>query len=109
MEKLSSFFINNSKLTFVLSIGMLIYGIMGLQKMNKESFPSVSMATATITTSYRGATASDIETKITKVLEDEIRGVTGLKDVKSISQSGLSTIIVRADMMDDLLLMCQQL
>jgi multidrug efflux pump subunit AcrB len=66
--------------------------------MNAESFPSVSMATATIITSYDGATATDIETKITKPIEDELRGVTGLKDVRSTSQAGLSTINVRVDM-----------
>ena len=42
----------------------------------------------------------DVEIKITKPLEDEIRSVTGLKDVKSISQAGLSTIVVRVDMDD---------
>ena len=58
------------------------------------------MATATVITSYDGATAADVETKITKPLEDEIRGVKGLKDVKSTSQSGLSTIVIRVDMDD---------
>ena len=58
------------------------------------------MATAIIVTQYDGATAADIETKITKPLEDEIRGVSGLKDVKSTSQAGLSTIVVRIDMDD---------
>jgi multidrug efflux pump subunit AcrB len=100
MKTIARFFIENDKLTVVLSIGLFILGIMGLGRMNAESFPAVSMATATIITSYDGATAADIETKITKPLEDEIRGVTGLKDVKSTSQSGLSTIVIRVDMDD---------
>ena len=66
--------------------------------MNAESYPAVSLATATIVTNYDGASAEDVEVKITKPLEDEIRAVSGLKDVKSISQSGLSTIVVRIDM-----------
>ncbi|MCO4795444.1 MAG: efflux RND transporter permease subunit, partial [Bacteriovoracaceae bacterium] len=100
MKSIAKFFIDNDKLTVVLSIGLIVLGLMGLGRMNSESFPAVSMATATIITSYDGATASDIETKITKPLEDEIRGVSGLKDVKSTSQSGLSTIVVRVDMDD---------
>lgn len=100
MKNIAKFFIENSKLTIVLSFGLFLYGVQGLQKMNAESFPSVSFATATIVTSYDGATASDVETKITKPLEDEIRGVNGLKDVRSTSQAGLSTITVRIDMDD---------
>ncbi len=100
MTKISQFFIENAKLTIVLSLGLFLFGYEGLKAMNAESFPSVSFATATVVTSYDGATASDIETKITKPLEDEIRGVAGLKDVKSTSQAGLSSITVRVDMDD---------
>ncbi|MCJ8277600.1 MAG: efflux RND transporter permease subunit, partial [Bdellovibrionales bacterium] len=100
MTNISRFFIENSKLTIVLSLGLFYFGVQGLQTMNAESFPSVSFATATVVTNYDGATASDIETKITKPIEDEIRGVNGLKDVVSTSQAGLSTITVRVDMDD---------
>lgn len=100
MNKIAKFFIENSKLTIVLSIGLLFFGFEGLKKMNSESFPSVSFATATVVTFYDGATAKDIETKITKPIEDEIRGVNGLKDVRSTSQAGLSTITIRVDMDD---------
>jgi multidrug efflux pump subunit AcrB len=98
MKKIANFFIDNYKLSIILMIGLVIYGAMGLGKMNAESYPNVSFATALVTTRYDGATAEDIETKITKPIEDEVRTVRGLKDVKSISQSGLSTIVIRVDM-----------
>ncbi len=100
MNTLAQFFLKNSKLTAILSFGIIIFGVMGLMRMNAESYPSVSLATATIKTNYDGASAEDMEIKVTKPLEDEIRSVTGLKDVKSISQAGLSTIVVRVDMDD---------
>ncbi|MBT4791626.1 MAG: efflux RND transporter permease subunit, partial [Halobacteriovoraceae bacterium] len=86
------------KLTIILSLGMVIFGLMGLAKLNAESFPTVNFAMAQITTRYEGATAKDVETKITKPIEDKIREVSGLKDVKSVSKSGLSKIMVRVDM-----------
>ena len=100
MNTVALFFLRNSKFTAILSFGLIIFGLMGLLRMNAESYPAVSLATATIITSYDGASAEDIEIKITKPLEDEIRSVSGLKDVKSISQAGLSTIVVRIDMDD---------
>ena len=96
MERVSSFFVKNYKLTIVLSIGMLIYGAMGLMQMNSETYPQVDFAMATVVTPYDGA-ASDVETKVTKKLEDEIRTVSGLKDVRSVSQADSSTIFIEAD------------
>lgn len=98
MNQLAKFFIDNAKFTLVLTLGLLVLGLQGLGKMNAESYPTVDFAQAFITTNYDGASAEDIETKITKPIEDKIREVSGIKDVKSISQSGLSTIFVRADM-----------
>ncbi len=98
MKTLAKFFVDNHKFTIVLSFFLGIYGIMGLSKMNAESYPSVSFATAIVTTIYDGASAEDMEIKITKPIEDEIRTVTGIKDVKSTSQASLSTIVIRVDM-----------
>jgi multidrug efflux pump subunit AcrB len=98
MRNLAHFFITNPKLTFVITLFMLIFGIVGIKKMNAESYPSVDFATAIIETNYAGAAPEDIEVKITKPIEDEIRTVSGLKDVRSISQAGKSKIVVRVDM-----------
>jgi len=100
MKKISLFFVENDKLTIVLMLGALIYGIMGIKQLRSESFPSVNFATAQIITRYDGASARDIETNITKPIEDEIRAVDGIKDVRSISQIGLSTIVVRLNIDD---------
>jgi multidrug efflux pump subunit AcrB len=98
MRNPAHFFITNPKLTFVITLFLIIFGIQGIKKMNAESFPSVDFATAIIETEYFGATPEDIEIKITKPIEDEIRTVAGLKDVRSTSQAGRSKIAVRVDM-----------
>lgn len=98
MRSITEFFIKNSKFTLVLTLGLLVLGLQGLGKMNSESYPTVDFAQAFVTTRYDGASAEDIETKITKPIEDKIREVSGIKDVRSVSQSGLSNIFIRADM-----------
>lgn len=98
MRNLSKFFIENPKLTFVFIMFLLLYGLMGLKKMNAESWPAVDFATAIVETEYFGATPEDIEVKITKPIEDEIRAISGLKDVRSTSQAGRSKIVIRVDM-----------
>ena len=98
MNALIKFFLENHKLTIILSLMMVFFGLMGLMRINAESYPSVNFAMAQIETRYDGATAKDVETKITKPIEDKIREVSGLKDVRSVSKSGLSRIFVRVDM-----------
>jgi len=98
MKNLAAFFIENKKLTFVVTLFIFFFGYSGIKKMNAESYPSVDFATATIETDYFGATPDDIEVKITKPIEDQVRGVNGLKDVRSVSQAGKSRIVVRVDM-----------
>lgn len=98
MNSLIKFFLDNHKLTIILSIMFVIFGVMGLFSLNAESFPTVNFASVTIETRYDGATAEDIRTKITKPIEDKVREVSGLKDVRSVSKSGFSSIFVRVDM-----------
>lgn len=98
MKKLTTFFVDNSKLTLIITFFFVIGGFLGLSNLNSESYPSVNFAMATVDTYYKGASADDVEIKITKPIEDEIRTVSGLKDVRSISKSGFSSINIRIDM-----------
>lgn len=91
------FFLENRKFTIVLTIGFMLYGYMGLKSLSSESFPSVNIGAVIITTVYPGASAEDIESKITRPIENEIRTVRGLKDVKSVSQPSISRIDVVID------------
>jgi multidrug efflux pump subunit AcrB len=97
MNYLASFFLKNYKFTFILSLFVVLYGVMGTLGVNSETFPSVNLGVVVVSTRYDGATAEDIETKITKPIEEEIQKVSGLKQVKSTSQAGLSTIVTEVD------------
>ncbi len=97
MNYLAQFFVKNYKFTLVITLFAIIFGFSGLNSLKSESFPSVNIGAVVITTQYGGATAEDIETKITKPIEEEIQKVSGLKLVKSTSQAGFSTIVTEVD------------
>ncbi len=94
---ITRFFLKNSKFSIVLTAFALIFGLSGLLNINSEAFPTVNIGAVVITTRYDGATAEDIETKVTKAIEEEIQKVSGLKKVKSTSQAGFSTIVTEVD------------
>ncbi|MDA7705585.1 efflux RND transporter permease subunit [Rickettsiales bacterium] len=97
MYKITEFFIKNSKFTAVITLTILLIGIYSIQHIKSEARPPVDFATAVILTNYAGASASDIEAKITKPIEDEISTISDVKDIKSVSQPGKSTITIRLD------------
>lgn len=100
MKRLFLFFIDNYKLSLLLIVFIALYGIMGLSRIRSEAIPPVNFAVAIISTEYPGSSPEEVEEKITKKIEDEIRAVDGIRDVKSVSQSGRSTITVRLEVDD---------
>tara|TARA_Y100000385_G_scaffold75583_2_gene76495 strand:+ start:2541 stop:5648 length:3108 start_codon:yes stop_codon:yes gene_type:complete len=97
MSQITEFFIKNGKFTSVITCTILLIGIYSLKHIKSEARPPVDFATAVILTDYAGASAVDIEAKITKPIEDEISTISDVKDIKSVSQPGKSTITVRLD------------
>ena len=97
MNSLAKFFVENRKFTLVVTFAAILFGISGLLRVNREAFPTVDLGTVVVTTYYKGATATDIETKITKPIEEEIRSVSGIKKVISTSQAGFSRIATTVD------------
>ncbi len=100
MEKLINFFVTNWRLSFILSLFILISGFLGLATLQRESFPPVDFAKISITTVYPGSTSLEVEEKITIPIENELRGIEGVKDIKSTSQNELSKIEIRLDIDD---------
>ena len=91
-------FINNSRLVILIIVSLGLLGLRGLLQLKRESTPTVDFARATLTTIYPGSSPSEVEELVTNKIEDEIRSVEGLKNIKSLSQAGLSAIQIRVDM-----------
>ncbi len=80
-------------LTVLLSFG----GLMSYITIPKESFPSIEIPNIVVTTIYPGASPDDIESLLTKPIEQEIQGINGIKEIRSTSVEGVSTVIVEFD------------
>lgn len=98
MKEIITFFVKNYKFSFFVTLLVAVSGIKGLSVLQRESRPPVDFAMSVIKTIYPGSSPEEVQEKVTRKIEDELRTVSGLKDVKSVSQSGLSTINIRIDM-----------
>jgi len=72
----------------------LLVGFLSLEKLGVDQFPDVTFPVVVVSTTYNGASPEEIETLITKPIEDEVSTVSGIKRVSSNNQEGLSQIIV---------------
>lgn len=97
MNSIFKFFVENWKFSFLLTVLTVLIGLLGLGILQRETFPPVNFATVTVQTIFPGASPEEVEDQITRVIEDELRGLAGFKDVRSVSQSGRSTLTIRID------------
>ena len=89
-----------TNLTFLL---VLVLGWMSYQQLPREQDPSINFNWVQIWTYWPGATAPDIEARITAPLEEGIKKVADIRFVSSTSREGVSSILVRFEDMADAL------
>ena len=95
--KLSTWAIQNRMTVFVITFMIIFAGIFSYQSMPREAFPEIVIPQIFITTPYPGNSALDIEKLITKPLEKEINGISGVNEIVSTSSEGFSSIQVEFD------------
>ena len=84
--------VNNPVTTALVFIAMAIFGVFSLIKISLDRFPKFDANVIMVMSSYPGASAEDIETNLTKVLENSLNGVSDLKDINSTSKENISLI-----------------
>src|SRR6185369_14897672 len=71
---------------------LAILGVISYARLPAELNPQADIPTLTVTTAYPGAGPQEIESLITRPLEDAVGSVTGIKDVFSSSQESVSIL-----------------
>lgn len=77
-----------------LVILMLALGMISLNRLPIDLYPDVTFPTVVVQTVYGGAGPLEIETEVTRVLEDEVSTISGVQKVSSQNREGVSVIIV---------------
>ena len=81
----------------LLMIIMLLAGILGLTRLNTQFLPTFALDYITVRVVWPGATAEDIARSITTPLEQELKNLDFVKEMRSISSRGFGNIIVEYD------------
>ena len=88
--------------TVLLFVGVMVFGLFSLMNLAVDQYPEIEIPQISVITMYPGANAAEIETNITRVLEDNLNTVSNLKKLTSKSQDNVSMITVEFEYGSDL-------
>lgn len=86
----------------VLNLLIITFGIVAFLMLPLREYPDIDPPIVNISTSYPGASAAIVETKITQLLEDRISGIEGVKTINSNSRVGRSSITIEFNLDRDI-------
>ncbi len=89
-------------LAAVLSILLIAFGLLAFDRLPLREFPNIDPPVVSIETVYPGASADVVESRITRIIEDRIAGIEGMRFIESSSEDGSSNISVEFDVDRDI-------
>ena len=92
--QLSDVSVKRPVLASVIAMLVAVVGIVGFLSLSVREYPDVDPPVVSVDTTYVGAAASVVETRVTQVLEEQLSGLEGLQAITSRSQDGRSDITI---------------
>ena len=93
--------IKRPSLIIVIFTVLGVLGIFSYTQLNYELLPKITPPWVTIITVYPGASPNEVETGVTKVIEDGVSGIDKVANVYSASQEGVSIVSLEFTMSAD--------
>lgn len=88
--------------TSLIFIGIIVFGLFSLRQLAVDQYPEIEIPQISVITTYPGANAADIETNITRILEDNLNTVEDLKKMTSRSSDNFSMVTLEFEYGSDL-------
>lgn len=86
--------VKNPVTTGLIFLAFAIFGVFSLVKTPIAQFPDFDANVVMVMSSYQGASASDVENNLTKLLENTLNGVADLKNMTSTSRENISLVML---------------
>ncbi|GAA7090750.1 efflux RND transporter permease subunit HefC [Helicobacter pylori] len=90
--------INRPITTLMFALAIVFFGVIGFKKLSVALFPKIDLPTVVVTTTYPGASAEIIESKVTDKIEEAVMGIDGIKKVTSTSSKNVSIVVIEFEL-----------
>ena len=90
---ITSWAVNHSTSVLILFFIITLAGVLAYRSIPKESFPEIEIPMIAVNTIYPGVSPKDIESLVTRVMEQELNTVPDLEELTSTSVEGYSSVV----------------
>ncbi len=97
MKSFFRFFAERHILATLITIMIFMLGVSTIISIKRDIYPQVEFGMIIITTRYPGASPEDVELNVTNKIEEELKSVTGIERMNSVSMENVSVIQVMID------------
>ncbi len=93
--KLADVSIQRPVFTTMIVVAILVLGLFSFLKLNVDQYPDVDIPFVVITTVLPGAGPEQVESDVTKIVEDAVNPIEGVDHISSTSQEGVSIVVIQ--------------
>ena len=94
MQKLADVCIRRPVFATMIIMALVVVGAASWFRLGVDRFPSVDLPTVTVRVELPGASTEEMETTVAQKLEEQINTIQGIQELRSISSSGTTIVIV---------------
>lgn len=98
---ISGLFIRRPVTTVMFSLVLIVLGLIGYSRMGVDMYPDVDFPYVTVQTTLQGSSPEEIETSITKEVEEAVNVISGIDTMTSQTMEGASFVMIKFDLEKD--------
>jgi HAE1 family hydrophobic/amphiphilic exporter-1 len=95
MQKLAEICIRRPVFATMLIMALVVMGLASYRKLGVDYFPKIEFPIVTISTTLRGAAPEEVETQVSKRIEEAVNTISGIDDLRSTSAEGVSLVSIQ--------------
>ncbi|MDP8263513.1 MAG: efflux RND transporter permease subunit [Candidatus Ancaeobacter aquaticus] len=91
---LAEFAVKKPVSTMMAYLGLFLLGLLTYTMIPQDLYPPITFPQLTVVTNYPNAAPEEVENLVTKVIEEAVSTVKGVKNIRSVSREGTSMVLV---------------
>src|SRR5947209_15224391 len=95
MQKLAEICIKRPVFATMRIMALVVMGLASYRKLGVDFFPKVEFPIVQITTTLRGAAPEEVETQVSKRIEEAVNTISGIDELRSTSAEGISLVSIQ--------------
>jgi HAE1 family hydrophobic/amphiphilic exporter-1 len=88
-------FIRRPVFATMLIASLVVLGLFSYRRLGLDLFPNIDFPIVTVTTTLKGASVEEMETGVTKVIEEAVNTIEGIDELHSVTKEGLSSLVIQ--------------